>query len=465
MTFPIPTPLEWRESAQKALKDRPIESLLHLDADQLVTRPLYAGATGVQPINAPRPSDAEGRAWDLRTQVEGEDAEAVNDAILTDLQEGAASVLLSGAVLADAARLERALDGVALELAPVALDAGFAGVEAADALAAVAKGSPRAMLRFHLDPISAFAEAGGSPRGIDDDLDAAAKAAVRHAGVYPDASLFLSSGRVAHEAGGSAAQELAFAASSAVAYVKAAVQAGLSVQAALKGVVVGLSVDQEYFDALAKVRAMRLIWANLSRAFGAETPAVVEARSSRRMLSARDPWPNLLRLTAAGFAGAVGGADVVVLDGFTRAAGRPDAFARRQARNTQLVLMEEANLGRVDDPAAGSWYLDARTHDLALTGWTEFQTIEAEGGVIAALKGGVIQPRIARARAVREAALKNGLAQIIGVTKFVDPEPRPAPVESDRPSGALEERTRNPGPHLEPLAPIRFAEAFEEAAQ
>lgn len=456
-SFATPTPLEWREAAQKALKERPIESLLHLDADQLVTRPLYAGATGVRPVFAPRPSDAEGRAWDLRTQVEGDDAEAVNDAILTDLQEGAASVLLSGGVLADAATLERALDGVALELAPVALDAGFAGVEAADALAAVAKGSPRAMLRFHLDPISAFAQAGGSPRGIDDDLNAAAKAGVRHAGVYPDASLFLAGGRVAHEAGGSAAQELAFAASSAVAYVKAAVAAGLSVETALKGVVVGLSVDQEYFDALAKVRAMRLIWANLSRAFDVETQAVIEARSSRRMLSARDPWPNLLRLTAAGFAGAVGGADVVVLDGFTRATGRPDAFARRQARNTQLVLMEEANLGRVDDPAAGSWYLDARTHDLAQAGWTEFQTIEAEGGIIEALKGGVIQPRIARARAVREAALKNGAAQIIGVTKYVDADVRSAPVEAVDEVAATVERV------FDPLTSIRFAASFEEA--
>lgn len=126
---------------------------------------------------------------------------------------------------------------------------------------------------------------------------------------------------MAHEAGGSAAQELAFAAASVVSHVKAAVEAGLSVEAALRGTVVGLSVDAEYFDSLAKVRAMRLIWASLTQAFGVAAPAIIEARSSRRMLSARDPWPNLLRLTAAGFAGAVGGADVVVLDGFTRAAG------------------------------------------------------------------------------------------------------------------------------------------------
>ncbi|MFN3836538.1 MAG: methylmalonyl-CoA mutase family protein [Brevundimonas sp.] len=459
MTFPVPSPLEWREAAQKALKERPIESLMHLDADQLVTRPLYAGATGVQPIFAPRPSDAEGRAWDVRTLVEGDDAEAVNAAVLTDLENGAASVLLKGRVLSDSAPLGRALEGVALELAPVALDAGIDGPDAANALAVVAKGSPRAKLRFHMDPVSAFAQAGGAPRSVEDHLSLAANTAARHAGAYPDATFFLASGRVAHEAGGSAAQELAFAAANAVAQAKAAVEAGLSVQAALRGTVVGLSVDAEYFDSLAKVRAMRLIWASLTQAFGVEAPAVIEARSSRRMLSARDPWPNLLRLTAAGFAGAVGGADVVVLDGFTRAAGISDAFARRQARNTQLVLMEEANLGRVDDPAAGSWYLDARTRDLAEAGWTEFQLIEAEGGLVEALKGSVIQPRISRARAVREAALKTGAAQIVGVTKYVDADVRSAPVEAvDRGAAAVE-------CVCEPLNPIRFAASFEEASQ
>lgn len=456
--FPTPTPLEWREAAQKALKDRPIEALMHIDADQLVTRPLYAAASGVQPIFAPRSSDCEGRHWDLRTLVEGDDSEAVNAAVLSDLQEGAASVVLKGRVLGDSAPLGRALEGVALELAPVALDAGIEGPDAANALAVAAKGSPRAKLRFHMDPISAFAEAGGSPRPIEEHLTLAANTAARHAGAYPEATYFLASGRVAHEAGGSAAQELAFAAASAVAHVKAGVDAGLSSEAALRGTVIGLSVDAEYFDALAKVRAMRLIWRSLARAFGADVPAVIEARSSRRMLSARDPWPNLLRLTAAGFAGAVGGADVVVLDGFTRASGRPDAFARRQARNMQLVLMEEANLGRVDDPAAGAWYLDARTRDLAETGWNEFQRIEAEGGLLEALKGHVIQPRIARARAVREATLKSGAAQIVGVTKYVDADVRPAPVEED--ADAVSPAISR---ICEPLTPIRFAAPFEEA--
>lgn len=454
--FAVPTPLEWREAAVKALKDRPLESLVHLDADQLATRPLYGAATGGAPVFAPRPSDSEGRAWDVRTLNEGEDADALNQAVLTDLENGAASVLIAGPIAADAGRLARALDGVALELAPVALDAGFDGVKAAEALAAVAKGSPRAKLAFHLDPISAYAQAGGAPGDFASLMAETAKATTQVA-TYPEATLFMASGRVAHEAGGSIAQELAFAASSAVAYVKAAVEAGLPVEAALKGVVLGVAVDQAYFDSLAKIRALRLVWASVSKAFGAEVPAIIEARSSRRMLSARDPWPNMLRLTAAGFAGAVGGADVVVLDGFTRAAGLPDAFARRQARNTQLILMEESNLGRVDDPASGSWYLDARTRELAEAAWAEFQIYEAEGGVIACLEGGVIQPRIARARALAEKAFKDGAAQIVGVTKFVDPDVRVAPVTPAPAVTAIGT--------FEALAPVRFAAAFEEAAQ
>ena len=460
--FPTPSPAQWRTLAEKALKDRPLESLVHLDADTLAVRPLYAAVTGVEPVFAPRASDADGRPWDLRTLVEGDDPATVRAAVLADLEGGAASVVLKGAVLADSEPLAKALDGVALELAAVGLDAGLAGPDAANALAVAAKGSPRAPLMFHMDPVSAFAGTGEAPRPMEEHLMLAANTAARHAGAYPEASFFLASGRVAHEAGGSIAQELAFAASNAVAQVRAAMEAGMTAERALKGTVLGVAVDQEYFDGLAKVRALRLMWRSICKAFGVDVPAVIEARSSRRMLSARDPWPNLLRLTAAGFAGAVGGADAVVLDGFTRAEGRPDAFARRQARNTQLVLMDEANLGRVDDPAAGSWYLDQRTRDLAEAGWAEFQMIEAEGGIVEALRGHLIQPRIGRARETLEAALVKGAAHLVGVTKFVDPDPRTASATPDpivAPDGG--------GDACVPLGPIRLAAPFEarEASQ
>ncbi len=457
--FPTPSPTDWRAEAEKALKGRAIESLLHLDADGLAVRPLYGRANACEPVFAPRAADADGRPWDLRTLSEGDDPEAVNAAVLADLEGGAASVILAGAVLADSEPLGRALSGVAMELAPVAMDAGIDGPDAANALAVAAKGAPRARLMFHLDPLTAFATSGGAPRPIAAHVELAANTAARHAGAYPEATFFLATGRAAHEAGGSAGQELGFAAAAAATYLRAAIDAGLPLERALAGTVLGVSVDADYFDSLAKVRALRLMWRSLSRAFGHETPAVIEARSSRRMLAARDPWPNLLRLTAAGFAGAVGGAEAVVLDGFSRARGRPDAFARRQARNTQLVLMEEALIGRVADPAAGSWFLDHRTRDLAEAGWAEFQRIEREGGLIASLHGGAIQQRVAQSRATLANAFGEGGTQLVGVTKFVDADVRPVSVEADPPLPAPGE-----GDRCAPLTPVRWAEAFEGEA-
>ncbi|HST90783.1 MAG TPA: methylmalonyl-CoA mutase family protein, partial [Brevundimonas sp.] len=265
--FPIPSPADWRALAEKALKGRSLESLVHLDADGLAVRPLYAAATGVQPVTAPRPSDAEGRAWDVRTSVEGEDPVAVNAAVLSDLEAGAASVVLGGGVLGDSEPLAAALDGVALELAAIALDAGLSGHEAANNLAVAAKGSPRARLMFHMDPLSAFAETGAAPRSAPEHLSLAANTAMRHAAAYPAASFFLASGRVAHEAGGSPGQELGFALANAAELIRAGLAAGLSEEQALRGTVVGLSVDQEYLDSLAKVRAARLMWRTFSRAF------------------------------------------------------------------------------------------------------------------------------------------------------------------------------------------------------
>ena len=458
--FPIPSPADWRAEAEKALKGRPVEGLVHLDADHLTTRPLYGRANAAEAVFAPRATDADGRPWDLRTQVEGDEPEAVNAAVLADLEGGAASVILSGEVLTDSEPLGRALNGVTLELAPVGLDAGLAGPDAANALAVVAKGSPRAKLMFHMDPLSAFAATGGSPRAIEEHLSLAANTAARHAGAYPEASFFLATGRAAHEAGGSAGQELGFAAAAAAACLRAALAAGLSVERALAGTVLGVSVDAGYFDSLAKVRALRLIWRSISKAFGHDTLARIEARSSRRMLAARDPWPNLLRLTAAGFAGAVGGADAVVLDGFSRALGRPDGSARRQARNTQLILMEEAHIGRVADPAAGSWFLDHRTRDLAEAGWAEFQRIEREGGIVASLRGGALQQRIAASRASGKAALSEGGGQMVGVTKFVDADVRSVTVEASTASVPS-----IGGDACLPLTPLRWAEAFEGETQ
>lgn len=465
--FPAATLEQWRRLVEKTLKGEPFESLQRTTLEGLPIAPLYDGAAAA-PSFAPRPHDAE-RPWDIRSIIAHPDPACANAELLADLEGGAASGLIvidpagkDGVAIGSAEDLARVLNGVMLEFAPVALDAGFLGPKAADWLASVAKSSPTALLSFHFDPLSSFAREGASPGPVESHLVSAATVGARLIATYPKAGLFLASGRVVHEAGGGEAGELAFALASALTYAKALVRAGLPMQEAFAAIQLGLAADADYFATLAKHRAARLLWTRLVTACGADVPAKIEACSSRRMLTVQDPWTNMLRLTSAAFGAAVGGADTVVLGAFTDALGLATEFARRQSRNAQLVLMEEAHLGRVSDPAAGSGYVEALTDEMARAAWAQFQAIEAEGGLIAALVSGQIAAQIATICAARDAS---GPPKIVGVTAF--PPTQDAPVDVQRPAARSVEApsTRLPGPdgRCPPLTPIRLAQAHEAA--
>jgi methylmalonyl-CoA mutase len=445
----------WRALVAKTLGDKPFESLNRSTAEGLPIAPLYAAAK--EPRAFPtRPYDAE-RPWDLRVLSAQADPARINAEVLADLEGGAASVIVAGHASSEA--LARALKDVVVELAPVGLDAGFHGPRAADALHAVAKSSPGAKLNLHMDPLSAFAASGASPGPIESHVVSAATVAARHAQTYPHAQLFLASGRVAHEAGGGEALEVAVAAAAALAYAKAMVRAGMAVNEAFARITLGLSADADYLVCLAKVRAARQVFARLATASGAGAAARIEARSSRRMLTAQDPWTNMIRLTAAGFAAATGGADAVVLGAFTDALGLPTAFARRQSRNTQLVLMEEGEIGRVADPAAGSGYVEALTDQIARAAWARFQAIEAAGGIIPALEQGHI------AREVQTAAAARSELKILGVTVFPPTDEKPVEVDPGGPATLDPADARLPGPdgRCVALPPIRLSETDEAA--
>lgn len=446
----------WRALVAKTLGDKPFESLTKSTVEGLEIAPLYAASE--RPATFPaRPFDSE-RPWDIRVRSAHPDPARVNAELLADLEGGAASVIVEAHATPDA--LNRALKDVIVELAPVGLDAGFMGPKAADALHAVAKSSPGARLNLNLDPLSAFALAGESPGPVESHVVSAATVGMRLAQVYPQAQLFLASGRVAHEAGGGEALEVAVAAASAIAYAKALARAGMPAAEAFARITLGLSADGDYFLTLAKLRAARAVFARIATASGAAALARIEARTSRRMLTAQDPWTNMIRLTAAGFGAAAGGADAVVLGAFTDALGLPTAFARRQSRNTQLVLMEEAAVGRVADPAAGSGYIDSLTDQLARAAWDRLQAIEAAGGIVKAFEAGLV------AREAEAAVAARGAPKILGVTAFPPTDPAPAEVEGGEPATLDPAAARLPGPDGRCIAlkPVRLSEKYEVTA-
>ncbi|MGH6843044.1 MAG: methylmalonyl-CoA mutase family protein, partial [Methylocella sp.] len=231
--------------------------------------------------------------------------------------------------------------------------------------------------------------------------------------------LLLADGRPYHEAGAGEAQELACVIATGVEYLRLLETDGLSLEDARDEITFLLAADADEFLSLAKFRALRRLWARIESACGlTPKPMRLHAETSFRMMTKYDPWVNILRTAMGVFAAGAGGADTVTVLPFTLALGLPDDFARRIARNTQLILIHEAKLAKVADPAAGAGSFEALTDELCARAWHLFQDFEAHGGMIASLRAGVPQREIAAAAAVRRNAIARGTLAITGTSAY-----------------------------------------------
>ena len=317
-------------------------------------------------------------------RVDHPDPAAANEQALHDLENGATglTIVCKGSINANGygldsslGTLERVLDGIYLD-AGVTIDFNLS-LETRDAaknFAALVKKrgiAPESVdMRAALNPLGHMA-ATGSTVGPWKDLAPYFAGLVKElAGDGFRGPFAVADGRVIHNAGGSEAQELAFALGSAVTYLRALEAAGVSLDAAARMIYFRLAADADQFLTIAKFRAIRKLWARVEQACGlAPAPAYVSAETAWRMMTRRDPYVNILRSTVAVFAAGVGGADAITVLPFTAAIGLPDGFARRVARNTQLVLLEESNLAKVSDPTAGSGAIEDLTQQLCAAAW------------------------------------------------------------------------------------------------
>ena len=192
-------------------------------------------------------------------------------------------------------------------------------------------------------------------------------------------------------------------------------------------------------------------------------PLFIAADTAWRMLTQRDAYVNMLRATMATFSAGLGGADSITVLPHTLALGLPDAFARRAARNTQLVLLEESNLAKVSDPAAGSGGIETLTQQLCEAAWSLFQEIEKAGGVFAALEQSLIQRKVAATREVREANIARRKEVLTGATEFPNLHEAQVAVLEAKPIALApygEAKIK-----FDPLPPMRLAAPFERAAR
>ncbi|MBX3427167.1 MAG: methylmalonyl-CoA mutase small subunit [Pirellulales bacterium] len=473
--FPPVDYAAWRALVDVDLAGAPFEKKLVTGAyEGIAIQPLYTaadwpseraamrGEPGTAPfVRGSRSTSESVAGWRLWQEHAHPDLGSTQQAIRDDVAGGVDGVLLrldcaarSGIDPNDAAAMDLAardgvaayslddfdavLAGVDLAKVAVALEAGAAFVPAAALMVQLwqrrSVGLDRAVGAFNADPLAVLARDGALPLAIDEALALLSDLAVWTEAHAPHVTAVRVGTAPYHHAGATAAQDLGFALATGVEYLRAMTAAGLAVDAAALQLVFNMAVGTHHFLAISKLRAARRLWSRVVEASGGSPTAgamQLHAKTSKRVLTTRDPHVNLLRNTAAVFAAALGGAETITSVPFDAPLGLPDLHSRRVARNTAIILKEEGHLHRVADAPGGSWYLERLTDELAEKGWGVFQQVEAQGGMRAALESGWIAAQIESAFAPRAKKLADRREGIVGVSEFADAKhvrlERPAP--------------------------------------
>jgi methylmalonyl-CoA mutase len=461
---------DWRKLVDGVLKGAPFERLVSKTYDGLTIEPIYPRARNAAPI-AGRLAAAP---WQIMQRIDHPDAALANAQGLHDLENGATGLTLvfAGANGAYGFGLEPSTEAIIKVLDGVFIDAGISlelqigpqsrivAIHLAEYIKRKGLAPSACDIRFGLDPIGACAVWGSSPYAWSEIVPAFTGAIKGLSESGFKGPFAVADGRVIHDAGGSEVQELAFVLATSVAYLRALEGAGVALEDARSMIYARLSADADQFLTLAKFRSLRSLWARIEDVCGlTPKPLFIAADTAWRMLTQRDPYVNMLRATMATFSAGLGGANAITVLPHTLALGLPDPFARRVARNTQLVLLEESNLAKVSDPAAGAGGIEALTQALCEAAWSLFQEIEKAGGVFASLEQNLIQRKVAATRTAHEANIARRKEVLTGATEF--PNLHEAHV------AVLKAEPATLGPYgeakfkFDPLSPMRLAAPFE----
>ena len=468
--FPQATRAQWLKLVEAVLKGRPFEQkLVARTYDKLAIEPLYERQANARPIVARN----SGAPWRVMARVDHPEPAAANAQALEDLENGATglSLVFAGSMGARGYGLEASKNAIERLLKNIQLNAGITieldlspqAKDAPDLIAALVKArgiDPNsADIRFGFDPLAAMAVAGGSRLVWSEIAPMFAAQAGTLSRQEFRGPFAVADARPVHEAGGSEAQELAFALGSAVAYLRALETSGMKLEDARRMVFFRFAADTDQFLTMAKFRALRKLWARVEEACGLTPERIyVSAETAWRMMTQRDVHVNMLRTTIAAFSAGLGGADAITILPFTSALGLPDRFARRIARNNQLILLEEANLAKVGDPAAGSGGIEDLTDKLCRAAWSLFQEIETAGGAAAALERGLVQKKIGAVRIERERAIAMRRDALTGISEFPHLAETPVSVLDVAKVPVLSTEMKIA---FEPLRSFRLAEPYE----
>ncbi|HMM23047.1 MAG TPA: methylmalonyl-CoA mutase family protein [Selenomonadales bacterium] len=486
--FSAPTYEQWKEEAIVALKGGVFEKKMFTKTyEGIQLEPLYTmehTAALAHSRSYPgmgsylRGTKASGYiadSWDISQVCDAPEARKCNELIRQELEKGSTAIHVA---LDTATREGRDADGadagqvgdqgvslstlqdlyhlfwdVDMDKHDLQLYAGASSALLLGMICALrqSNGQPCRTLRgcIGADPVGALAGSGTLTGPLDELYDEMAHAAAWTAINAPAMKTILIHGDVYHNGGANAVQELAYVMATGIAYIKALQLRGLDIDRIAGQIRFSFSLGANFFMEIAKLRAARMLWAQIVEAFGGGREAQkidIHARTSYFTRTEYDPYVNLLRSTSQAFSGIVGGAGSLNVSCFDEAIRSGDEFARRVARNTQIMLKNEFGLREPVDPAGGSWYIETITQQVAEKAWQLLQEIEEQGGMAAALAGGTVQEAVGNVlqQRFKKLAVRSDVA--VGTNMY--------PNMTEQPLTA----SRHPG---EPIQALRAAEIEE----
>ncbi|MGE7185565.1 methylmalonyl-CoA mutase family protein [Peribacillus sp. NPDC006672] len=422
--FPIPKYQQWKQMVEESLKGASFEKKLVTetyegislqpmyrkeDADNL---PYHNSLPGKAPFTRGTQTLSDG--WEINQELDLGTPSAFNEVARVDLGRGQTSLNIvidtptkrginasdatsevgkTGLSISGVTDVTDVLKDIDLANVPIHVNTGANSIPLLALFIAHLEQEKRPVQELHgcigMDPIAELITNGTLVYELEECYTLMADVTNWAIENTPNLQTVLIHGNVYHDGGSSAVEELVFALSTGVEYLHALTTHGVDINKAAGKILFSFSVGSDYFIEIAKLRAARTIWARIVETFGGNEEAqkmTMQARTSAWTKTIFDPYVNMLRATTEAFSAAVGGADSIHVSCFDEAIQKSSAFSRRIARNTSIILKEEAYIARTNDPAGGSWYVEVLTDEVAKKAWELFQETEAKGGIVEALK-------------------------------------------------------------------------------
>jgi methylmalonyl-CoA mutase len=473
VVFPPASADDWKQKAEETLKGKPVETLGKSTYEGIKLKPLYTKEDLEQKNVSQLPGSEDYRRginllgyvtndWQVAQTIPTANAAELKEMVVSSFQKGqtAVSFEMSEQVLSELPSILNEID-FSYSFSVNAKEYQNELLALVKNLAVEHQKQQEVTGYIGMDPIANAAEFGSKDEELDQVYNQWAKKIDEIAQNLPNLKTILVDTTPYHNGGANAVQEIAAALAAGVQHIRMLTERGLSLETILDKLVFKFAIGSNFFMEMSKLRAVRLLWSKLTKAYEVEPELqkmVISAETSKFTKTKFDPYVNLLRAGNEAFAAILGGIQYLHVSPFNEPEGNVTAFSDRIARNTQLVLKEEAHLTKVVDPAGGSWYIESLTNELAEKAWNLFLEIDAKDGIISTLRSNWLQEQIAQVKEKRQANIFTRKQSIIGTNIYANLLEEPLHTEK------MEEITLNEAAEvsIKPIPNERLSFAFEE---